>query len=181
MDFREGLGSERLQLRDAPCLRSRLVVCEHAPGREDQREVLVWNLGRSMVIDGVKARAAARRRKLLDEEPRRAGVRRVGTGPEDAVFLADAIVGDAVVVGRAAGGGAAQLVEDVAGAARREQGAMAQRVGNRHDRFEVGADVAGRGPRARSQDDAPLEVRHRPVFFRPLRRRQHDVGQGRGL
>ena len=181
MDFREGLGSERLQLRDAPCLRSRLVVCEHAPGREDQREVPVGNLRRSMVIDGVKARAAARRRKLLDEEPRRAGVRGVGTRPEDAVFLADALVGDAVVIGRAAGSGAAQLVEDIAGAARREQRAMAQRIGNRHDRFEVGADVAGRGQRARSQDDAPLEIRHRAVFFRPLRGRQHDVGQGRGL
>ena len=134
-----------------------------------------------MVIDGVKARAAARRRKLLDEEARRTGVRGVGTRPEDAVFLADALVGDAVVIGRAAGSGAAQLVEDIASAARREQRAMAQRIGNRHDRFEVGADVAGRGQCARSQDDAPLEIRHRAVFFRPLRGRQHDVGQGRRL
>ena len=35
--------------------------------------------------------------------------------------------------------------------------------------------------RAAPENDAPFEVGHRAVFFRPLRRREDDVGELRGL
>ena len=43
------------------------------------------------------------------------------------------------------------------------------------------ATPIGGGDGALAADDAAFEVGHRAVLFRPLRRRQHDVGHLRGL
>ena len=59
MDFGDRFRRRLHQFRDAPRLRSRLIVSEHAAGREIQGKLFIGHFCRTVVLDGVKARASA--------------------------------------------------------------------------------------------------------------------------
>ena len=86
----------------------------------------------------------------------------------DASFAIDSLVGDAGVVGRAAGARAAELLEDVRRLGRGEETPAAEAFGERLHQLEIGAHPCRWSDRATSPKDAPLQVRHRPLFFCPL-------------
>ena len=116
--FDHRLGVLVHQRSDAPRLRAGEELADHAAGREHDRVVVVHVLGRRRVGGDDEPRLAVGEietpfsprdwvpRTFL-EQPRRAGVVLARTGPEDAVFALQPLVGDAGVIGDAAGGGAA--------------------------------------------------------------------------
>ena len=85
----------------------------HQPaGGQHVRVLRVRGLGRRLVQHPMESGPAVRGRETLGEHPRRAGVLDVGARPEDTLLRVDPLVGDAGVVGDAAGAGPPQLVED---------------------------------------------------------------------
>src|SRR5215217_737068 len=85
---------------DAAGLRTGLVLCEYPAGGEIQREVCARLLGRRSVLHRHKSGSAVRGGKPLGEEPWRARVVVLGTGPENAIVRVDPLPGHAAVVGR---------------------------------------------------------------------------------
>ena len=107
--------------------------------------------------------------------------RAAGHGQNTPSLLADPLVGDAGVVGPAAGRGPAQLVEDLLRVGRRTAPASRSALGQPGEHVEVAADPGGRVDRPLPQDHPALEVGHGAGLLGPLGDRQHDVGERGGL
>src|SRR5262245_3042066 len=99
------------QLRDAPRLRARLVLRQHAARRQKERvfgvSLFVWR----RVAHGVKSRPPARRRKRVCEEAWRARMRFARARPVDALIGLDLLPRNAGVISHSALRRAAQLIE----------------------------------------------------------------------
>ena len=117
-----------------------------AAGGEVERVLGVRHLAGGAVLDRVEARPARRVGEALGEQPRRAGVLLARARPEHALLSRRFVVGDAAVVGRAAGGGAAELVEHALGVCERELLAVAEALGE----FAQDVDVAPHAARRRA-------------------------------
>ncbi len=100
--------------------------------------------------------------------------------PEDALLGVDPPVADARVVGRPTGAGPAQLVEDALGVGG-EVRPPTQPVGERGQQPQVVPYAVRRRAHPPAADHPALPVGHRAVLLGPLRGREDDVGQGRGL
>ena len=87
---------------------------------------------------------------------------------------------DARVVGDAALGREAQLLEDELGVGV-ERGRALESPCELGEDPQLVANARGRRDRAAAADDATLERGHRALLLGPLRDRQHHVGEGRGL
>ena len=113
MDLAERFRLGLVERGDPPGLRAGLILRHHPSGGQNQRESVVGLLGGVAMLDPVEPRAAG----LGVGSGRGTGVRvpamaLVGAGPEHAVLGQDAVPGDALVVGHAAGAGPAQLLEN---------------------------------------------------------------------
>ena len=181
MHFGERLRGPFFQLADMAGLRARLVVREHAPGREEQRILVVSSINRCAMGDGVKSRAAGRCGKGFGEQARRSRMIECRTRPEDAVFGGDSLVGDPRIVRRSAFGRATELGEHLAAVRDRKKATLAKGGGEGGERFEIRTHARGRVDRTAAENHATFEVRHRPVLLGPLGGRQDDVGEHRGL
>ena len=188
------VGQQRVQLDER--LRRRRGAAP-APGGSARRTGTAPAPGRSSGRAGTSAQAprppagarpgqagpAVRRGEAVGEQARRARVRvRRRAGPEDAVLGVEPLVADAGVVGRAAGGGAAQLVEDLgrvgrrsAGAARAGRPARPGSPGRCATPPAAAATAAGAGsPGPRGWSSCPSSSAHWVD-------RQDDVGERGGL
>ena len=110
------------------------------------------------------------------EEPRCAGVALFRNRPEETHLVLDALPRRAPVVGGAAGGGEAQLLEDLLGAGVSEVLALAETVGEVDEDPPVHPRIAGRVDGLVDLDDATLAGRGGAFVFLVQRPGQHDVG-----
>src|SRR5437588_4322604 len=116
MNLTQGLGILVYQSADAPGLRARKILRNHASGGEDNRVFAIRLFGRRTPLHRLKVRLAIRMAKLVSfVEARRSRMPRLRTRPEDAVLLLDAFPGHAVIIGNAALGGATQLFKNLTG------------------------------------------------------------------
>ncbi len=179
--FCERLGRHLFELLDVAGLRARLVMRQDAAGCQEEWIFAVAVVDGRLMRNAMETRAAVWRGKPADEQARGARMVAVRTRPEHPVLRVDTLVGDAGVIGRCAAGGATELREDIAARREREVCTLVEGRGQRGDDLEVGAYARRRVERATAQDDAPLEVRHRALFLRPLRRGKDDVGERGGF
>ena len=193
VDFGQRFGGHGRQLRDPAGLRARLVLGQDAPGGQVQGVFLVGFLRRRAVQHRVEPGLAAGRGEGLGEQPGRAGVvcgavpstvlRAVPgaiqcrAGPEDALVGFYLRVGDAGVVGDAAGAGGPQFLKDRFRVGVGEPAFLAQPGRQPLHQFQVGQDFGGRVKGAVAADDPAFQVGHGALFLGPLRGGQHHVGQ----
>src|SRR4030095_5842936 len=107
-------------------------------------DLACWRLGRRAPLDGDEAGLAVGVVEAAAlERPRRARVVQGRAGPEDPAGGLDLVVGDAVVVGHPAVGGAPQRAQDLGGAPDRELVAGPQPPGQLAHDLPVGAGLPG--------------------------------------
>src|SRR5579883_3643989 len=126
MEFGQWLGSYLPQALYPASLSSGLILCKHTSGRKVERIGGSNLFGGRAMIGRAKACPPTRCGKTLLEEARRARVRFIRTGPEDAVLGGNLFIGEAHVISRAARTGRAQFLEDLAGVLKGEVVPFAQ-------------------------------------------------------
>lgn len=120
----------------------------------------------------------------VQEEPGRARVVPVGgvrAGPVQRLPGVEPFVADARVVGPAAAGGPAQLVEDGAGRDGEAVGGLSHPHREAVQDLQVGADTGGRGEGGPAAQDASFEAGRRAVLLGPLGHGQDHVREFGGL
>src|SRR5215472_10364718 len=117
----------------------------------------------------------------VHKQARRPRMIQRGTWPKHALLLIDLFIGDAVVIGDAALGGASQLLEYFAGLAEGKVFASAEEAGQIADDLGIPPRVAGRVDRLLNMDHARLHARGDALFFLLKAAGQYDVRMGGGL
>src|SRR5690349_24734533 len=98
-------------------------------------------------------------------------------GPEDTLVRFNFLIRDARIIGNAARAGATQFLEDLARLLEGEVLPLAQELSQFTEHLHIGADV-GRGVKSPlATNDAPLQIGHSALFFRPLCRGKHYIGE----
>ena len=181
VQFETRCGRTLHEFADAPRLGPRLVLREHATGREVERIVAIGQFGGTDRRDDVEDGASVRGGKPIPEEARRAGMPVGRAGPVQLFAGVEARVADAAVVGAPTRARPPEFLEDGRWVPGREALAAPEACGERRQHLEIGAHAGGWREHPAAPQHAPLEVRHRPVLLGPHRHRQHDVGDGRRL
>ena len=193
IDETEPLGQGRVHLARGPRrmvdeeldpagLRPAEVVEHGPPGRHVDGVLGVGRLGAEAVRRGMQVELAVGvvAAPVL-EQPRGARVALGRARPEDAHLALDALVGDAGVVGGAAGAGAAELVEDGLGVAEIELVRASQAARQLEEDRGVGARPGGRRHRGAEAHHARLGGRRRALLLLVQRAGQHHVRVPRRL
>src|SRR3954452_13293722 len=89
----------------------------------------------------------------------------VGTWPADAVFPIDSLVSDSVIIGDTAARGLAQLIEDLASGAVREELALAEAARQVANDFRIGTRVGRRINRFIDVNNPALHVTSDSLFL----------------
>ena len=182
MNLHARLGILVHQRADAPRLRSRKILADHAAGREVNRKFLVHRIAAFPVGRRHETEfAVAMERLQVLEQSRRSGMFQRWARPEHAQLTVNFFVSDAVVIRVAAARGLAQLVKNGARAFVIEKSLLSEPPGQVAINCPVRARVARRINHLLDVQHAALDIRHHAFVLLLQAAGQHHVRVMRGF